>query len=172
MRAFRNTGKIYFPDNEISLAHFCTICLQMPVIYLYLFIYFFFLYCHFFLTAIPQFPTSTRLLIFIGEGNKPYSPSPYLTYLHKITTFFFSNTFTMLLEASSRRTRFPIPIQHFSFLLAIAEAYNTEGNERYREEDLTNAIHFYTEGIQVNCKDEELKAELYSNRAEAYFCLG
>ena len=24
----------------------------------------------------------------------------------------------------------------------------------------------------MNCKDEELKAELYSGRAEAYFCLG
>ena len=58
------------------------------------------------------------------------------------------------------------------FLLAIAEVYNTEGNERYRHKDLTNAIHFYTEGINVNCKDEELTAELYSNRAEAYFCLG
>ena len=58
------------------------------------------------------------------------------------------------------------------FLLAIAEVYNTEGNERYRQEDLSNAIHFYTEGINVNCKDEELKTELYSNRAEAYFCLG
>ena len=58
------------------------------------------------------------------------------------------------------------------FLLAIAQVYNNEGNERYREEDFTNAIYFYTEGIQVNCKDEELKAELYSNRAEAYFRLG
>ena len=58
------------------------------------------------------------------------------------------------------------------FLLAKAEVYNTEGNERYRQEDLTNAIHFFTEGINVNCKDEELKAVLYNNRAEAYFCLG
>ena len=57
-------------------------------------------------------------------------------------------------------------------LLAIAEVYNTEGNERHGEDDFTNAIHFYTEGIQVNCKDEELRAELYSNRAETYFCLG
>ena len=58
------------------------------------------------------------------------------------------------------------------FVLAIAEAYKNEGNERYKQEDLSNAIHFYTEGIQMNCKDEELKAELYSGRAEAYFCLG
>ena len=58
------------------------------------------------------------------------------------------------------------------FFLAIAEVYNTEGNERYKQEDFTNAIYFYTEGIQVKCKDEELKAELYGNRAEAYFRLG
>ena len=58
------------------------------------------------------------------------------------------------------------------FLLAIAEVYKTEGNKRYRQKDFINAIHFYTEGINVNCKDEELKAELYSNRAEAYFCSG
>ena len=58
------------------------------------------------------------------------------------------------------------------FLLAIAEVYKTEGNERFRQGDLSSAIHFYTEGINVNCKDGELKAELYSNRAEAYFCLG
>ena len=58
------------------------------------------------------------------------------------------------------------------FLLAIGEVYNTEGNERYKQEDFTNAIYFYTEGIQVNCKDEELKADMYSNRAEAYFRLG
>ena len=57
-------------------------------------------------------------------------------------------------------------------ILAIAEVYNIEGNERYRQEDFNNAVYFYTEGIQVNCKDEELKAELYSNRAEAYFFLG
>ena len=83
-----------------------------------------------------------------------------------------------MVQAFLTPTRFPIPNflamnnTFLCFLLAIAEVYNTEGNERYRQEDLTNAIHFYTEGTQVNCKDEELKAELYSNRAEAYFGLG
>ena len=58
------------------------------------------------------------------------------------------------------------------FILAIAEVYKNEGNNSYRQNDFNNAIYFYTEGIKVNCKDEELKAKLCSNRAKAYFCLG
>ena len=54
----------------------------------------------------------------------------------------------------------------------MAEDYNNEGNDRYSQDDFNNAIYSYTEGIKTNCKDETLKAELYSNRAEAYFCLG
>ena len=55
---------------------------------------------------------------------------------------------------------------------AIAEVYKTEGNEAYLKEDYSNAIYFYTEGIKVNCKDQDLKAELYSNRAYANLRLG
>ena len=55
---------------------------------------------------------------------------------------------------------------------AIAEVYKTEGNEAYLKEDYNNAIYFYTEGIKVNCKDQDLKAELYSNRAYANLRLG
>jgi len=57
-------------------------------------------------------------------------------------------------------------------LRAIAEVYKNEGNDKYREKEFSNAIHFYTEGIKVNCKDEELKAKLYSNRATAQYYLG
>ncbi|XP_078360918.1 uncharacterized protein LOC144645277 [Oculina patagonica] len=57
-------------------------------------------------------------------------------------------------------------------LRAIAEVYKNQGNEEYRKRDFINAIHFYTEGIKVNCKDDELKAQLYSNRAIANFKLG
>ena len=56
--------------------------------------------------------------------------------------------------------------------LAIAEVYKTEGNEAYLKEDYSNAVYFYTEGIKVNCKDEDLKAKLYSNRAYANLRLG
>ena len=58
------------------------------------------------------------------------------------------------------------------FILARAEAYNVKGNETYRRKDFSAAIGFYTEGIEVNCKDDELKAKLYSNRAKAHFRLG
>ena len=47
-----------------------------------------------------------------------------------------------------------------------------EGNDEHRKKDFGNAIHFYTEGINVNCKDRELNAKLYSNRATAYFYFG
>lgn len=58
------------------------------------------------------------------------------------------------------------------FILAIAEVYKNQGNEEYGKRDFANAIHFYTEGIKVNCKDKELNAKLYSNRAIANFYLG
>ncbi|XP_073247422.1 tetratricopeptide repeat protein 4-like [Porites lutea] len=57
-------------------------------------------------------------------------------------------------------------------LKAIAEVYKTEGNEAYLKEDYSNAIYFYTEGIKVNCKDQDLKAKLYSNRAYANLRFG
>ena len=61
--------------------------------------------------------------------------------------------------------------QYF-FVLAIADVFKNQGNEEYRKKDFINATHFYTEGIKVNCKDKELKAQLYSNRAIANFKLG
>lgn len=53
-----------------------------------------------------------------------------------------------------------------------AEVFLFKGNERCREKDFGDAIHLYTEGIEVNCKDDEVKAKLLSNRAKAYFGLG
>ena len=50
--------------------------------------------------------------------------------------------------------------------------YRNEGNEAYKRRDFNNAVHFYTEGIKVNCKDDDLNAKLYSNRATANFYLG
>ncbi|XP_078379290.1 uncharacterized protein LOC144662372 [Oculina patagonica] len=57
-------------------------------------------------------------------------------------------------------------------LKAIANVYREEGNNEYRKRELSNAVYFYTEGLQVNCKDDELNAKLYSNRATANFYLG
>ena len=68
--------------------------------------------------------------------------------------------------------RFNGIIKQPALFLAIAEVYKTEGNEAYLKEDYSNAIYFYTEGIKVNCKDEDLKAKLYGNRAYANLRLG
>ena len=57
-------------------------------------------------------------------------------------------------------------------IVAIAEVYKNEGNDEYKKNDFNNAIQFYTKGIKVNCKDEELNAKLYSNRAAANLNLG
>lgn len=50
--------------------------------------------------------------------------------------------------------------------------YKNEGNAEYQKREFTNAIHFYTEGINVNCRDDELNSKLHSNRATSYFYLG
>ena len=57
-------------------------------------------------------------------------------------------------------------------LSAIAEVYMTEGNKAFLKEEYSNAIYFYTEGIKVNCKDLDLKAKLYNNRAFANLFFG
>ena len=59
-----------------------------------------------------------------------------------------------------------------SFVVAIAEVYKNDGNDEYNKKNFNGAIHSYTEGIKVNCKDEGLNAKLYSNRAAAHFNLG
>ena len=63
-------------------------------------------------------------------------------------------------------------IQINSVSLAKAEAYKNEGNDEYRKRDFSNAVYFYTKGINVNCRDKELTAKLYSNRATAHYYLG
>ena len=60
----------------------------------------------------------------------------------------------------------------FYFFAATADAYRNKGNEAFKKGDFINAIHFYTEGIKMNCNDKELKAKLYNNRAIAHFKLG
>ena len=55
---------------------------------------------------------------------------------------------------------------------AIAEVYKNEGNNEFNKGEFGNARYFYTEGIRVKCKDDELTAKLYSNRAIANFRLG
>ena len=68
--------------------------------------------------------------------------------------------------------KFGITKIRFFFVAAISEVYKNEGNDEYKKKNFNNAIYFYTEGINVDCKDEELNAKLYSNRAAAHFNLG
>ena len=72
-----------------------------------------------------------------------------------------------------------IPIQlcsiswmFFTFLLAMAEVYLKEGDNEYGKGETNSAIHFYSKGLQVSCKDIKLNARLYSNRAAAQLLLG
>ena len=58
------------------------------------------------------------------------------------------------------------------FVAAIAEVYKNEGNNEYNKKNFNIAIHYYTEGIKVNCKDKDLNAKLHSNRAAAHSNLG
>ncbi|KAM8930611.1 tetratricopeptide repeat protein 4 [Pelodytes ibericus] len=53
-----------------------------------------------------------------------------------------------------------------------AKSYKDEGNDYFKEKDYKKAIASYTEGIKKNCKDVELNAILYTNRAAAQFYLG
>ncbi|XP_022789784.1 tetratricopeptide repeat protein 28-like isoform X2 [Stylophora pistillata] len=57
-------------------------------------------------------------------------------------------------------------------LKAMAEVYLKDGDNEYKKGEAENAVHFYTEGLQVNCKDIQVNATLYSNRAAAQLSLG
>ena len=60
----------------------------------------------------------------------------------------------------------------FSFFPAIAESHKNAGNDAFSKHDFVKAINLYTEGIEVKCKDEDLNAKLYNNRASAHYHLG
>ena len=60
----------------------------------------------------------------------------------------------------------------YLFFAATADVYRNEGNEAFKKGDFINAIHFYTEGIKMNCNEKELRAKLYNNRAIAHSKLG
>ena len=55
---------------------------------------------------------------------------------------------------------------------AIAEDYNQDGDARLNKNDFDNALEFYTRGIELKCKDDQLNATMYTNRARVHFCMG
>ena len=57
-------------------------------------------------------------------------------------------------------------------ITALAEFYKNEGNNQFKKGNFQSAIHYYTKGIKVNCKDKEMNAKLYSNRAAARINFG
>ena len=61
----------------------------------------------------------------------------------------------------------------FCFVLfCFAEVCNNEGDVHSRKEEYGSAIDCYTKGIKANCKNKTLNAMLFTNRANAHFCLG
>ena len=117
------------------------------ILLLFLFIYIFIFYLLLFSAPSP---------VFISHSNYRHSLS---NKLNPPT----SQTFCRTLNVKAFQS---------SLFLAIAEVYKTEGNEAYLKEDYSNAVYFYAEGIKVNCKNEDLKSKLYSNRAYANLRLG
>ncbi|XP_015606705.1 tetratricopeptide repeat protein 4 isoform X2 [Cephus cinctus] len=53
----------------------------------------------------------------------------------------------------------------------LANNYKEDGNYNYKYKNYRLAIFSYTEGIKTKCKDNELMAQLYNNRAAAHFML-
>lgn len=60
----------------------------------------------------------------------------------------------------------------FFFLnIELANNYKEDGNYNYKYKKYRLAILNYTEGIRTKCKDDDLMAQLYNNRAAAHFIL-
>lgn len=60
---------------------------------------------------------------------------------------------------------------YFFFNAELANNYKEDGNFNYKYKKYRLAILSYTTGIQTKCKDDNLMAQLYNNRAAAHFML-
>ena len=58
------------------------------------------------------------------------------------------------------------------YRLFIAEVYKNEDDDVSSKRECRNAIYFYTEGLKVKCKDDELNIGLLRDRAKAYIFIG
>ena len=58
------------------------------------------------------------------------------------------------------------------FLIEAAQKNEEKGDAKYETSEFSNAADFYTEGIEVSCKDVALNAVLYKKRAACHFFLG
>lgn len=50
--------------------------------------------------------------------------------------------------------------------------YSQEGDKRLERNEFDNAVDFYTKGIELKCKDDDLNAAMYTKRARVHFYLG
>ena len=50
--------------------------------------------------------------------------------------------------------------------------YSDEGDKEFNKGEFHNAVYFYTEGIKLKCKDDELNSKLYLKRSSAYGQIG
>lgn len=53
----------------------------------------------------------------------------------------------------------------------LAAAYKEDGNFNFKCKKYNLAIFSYTEGLKQKCKDDEINAQLYNNRAASNFYL-
>ena len=47
-----------------------------------------------------------------------------------------------------------------------------KGDAECKENESGNPLSFFTEGVDVNCKDDELNAIFYTRRAASHFSMG
>ena len=60
----------------------------------------------------------------------------------------------------------------FLFLTEAAQKNEEKGDAKYKTSEFSDAADFYTDGIEVSCKDVALNAVLYKKRAACHFFLG
>ena len=67
----------------------------------------------------------------------------------------------------SSKNYFSIPV-----LILSAKAQLLKGEVQHDKKDFREALRFYTEGIELQCKDDKLNAKLYFRRAHSHRHLG
>ena len=58
------------------------------------------------------------------------------------------------------------------FLTETAKGYKELGDVAHHKGEFKNALRFYTEGIDVKCKNDGLNAELYFSTSLSHYHLG
>lgn len=59
----------------------------------------------------------------------------------------------------------------FLLISELAINYKEDGNFNFKYKKYRLAILSYTEGLKTQCKDDNIRAQLYNNRAAAHYML-